>query len=339
MMRSLAFFAASASDLVKAQYLAEAKKGATSVVNEAVSVPAEEAGDWRSEDLEECAPEACNCDQEREEEAETCNGLDNDCDAAVDECPQMENCSPKNGDPPSSECRVEALAESYCHCHELAHVCQQYHGVQNTFFSNFLLYVYTSTKDDDAFRNPLDKLSCRERCDKEGGDYISPEDCVECVGHRRKQLRKWRNVFLEEKCPGGSDQVKRAQKCHVYREKTRQCHRRCKRIDQASPMLGRMLREENHNADQEGEHSMEASSDIDNNILEELENPADDGSSHDERRLGGDDRISLVGFGSFSISKRAARTGRNPQTGKEIQIAAKNVVRFKAGAELSKKVN
>jgi len=51
------------------------------------------------------------------------------------------------------------------------------------------------------------------------------------------------------------------------------------------------------------------------------------------------DRISLVGFGSFSVSKRAARKGRNPQTGKEIQIAAKNVIRFKAGADLSKKVN
>ena len=51
------------------------------------------------------------------------------------------------------------------------------------------------------------------------------------------------------------------------------------------------------------------------------------------------DRISLVGFGSFSVSKREARTGRNPQTGKEIKIAAKNVVRFKAGAELSGSVN
>jgi DNA-binding protein HU-beta len=51
------------------------------------------------------------------------------------------------------------------------------------------------------------------------------------------------------------------------------------------------------------------------------------------------DRISLVGFGSFAVSKRAARTGRNPQTGKEIKIAAKNVVRFKAGADLSGKVN
>jgi DNA-binding protein HU-beta len=51
------------------------------------------------------------------------------------------------------------------------------------------------------------------------------------------------------------------------------------------------------------------------------------------------DRISLIGFGSFSVSKRSARTGRNPQTGKEIQIAAKNVVKFKAGADLSKSVN
>jgi DNA-binding protein HU-beta len=51
------------------------------------------------------------------------------------------------------------------------------------------------------------------------------------------------------------------------------------------------------------------------------------------------DRISLVGFGSFSVSTREARTGRNPQTGKEIKIAAKKVVKFKAGAELSGAVN
>jgi DNA-binding protein HU-beta len=50
-------------------------------------------------------------------------------------------------------------------------------------------------------------------------------------------------------------------------------------------------------------------------------------------------RVALVGFGSFSVSKRSARTGRNPQTGKEIKIAAKNVVKFKAGAELSSAVN
>jgi DNA-binding protein HU-beta len=47
------------------------------------------------------------------------------------------------------------------------------------------------------------------------------------------------------------------------------------------------------------------------------------------------DRVALVGFGSFSVTKRAARKGRNPQTGKEIQIKAKKVVKFKAGTELS----
>ena len=47
------------------------------------------------------------------------------------------------------------------------------------------------------------------------------------------------------------------------------------------------------------------------------------------------DKIALVGFGTFSVSKRAARKGRNPQTGKEIKIAAKKVVKFKAGSELA----
>lgn len=42
-------------------------------------------------------------------------------------------------------------------------------------------------------------------------------------------------------------------------------------------------------------------------------------------------RVSLVGFGTFMRSNRKARTGRNPQTGKEIKIAAKKVARFKAG--------
>ncbi len=51
------------------------------------------------------------------------------------------------------------------------------------------------------------------------------------------------------------------------------------------------------------------------------------------------DRISLVGFGSFSITRRAARAGRNPKTGAVIQIAAKNTVKFKAGADLSSSVN
>ncbi|WP_055448562.1 HU family DNA-binding protein [Lacinutrix mariniflava] len=51
------------------------------------------------------------------------------------------------------------------------------------------------------------------------------------------------------------------------------------------------------------------------------------------------DRVSLVGFGSWSVSKRAARDGRNPQTGKTIQIKAKNVVKFKAGSDLAGAVN
>ena len=55
--------------------------------------------------------------------------------------------------------------------------------------------------------------------------------------------------------------------------------------------------------------------------------------------LKGGGRVSLVGFGSWSVSKRAARDGRNPRTGATIKIAAKNVVKFKAGAELSGSVN
>lgn len=51
------------------------------------------------------------------------------------------------------------------------------------------------------------------------------------------------------------------------------------------------------------------------------------------------DRVSLVGFGSWSVTNRAAREGRNPQTGKTIQIAAKNVVKFKPGSELANSVN
>lgn len=50
------------------------------------------------------------------------------------------------------------------------------------------------------------------------------------------------------------------------------------------------------------------------------------------------DRVSLIGFGTFSVSKRKARTGRNPQTGKAIKIAARKVAKFKAGSALSKAV-
>ncbi len=58
-----------------------------------------------------------------------------------------------------------------------------------------------------------------------------------------------------------------------------------------------------------------------------------------EKSLKKGNRVSLVGFGSWSVSKRAAREGRNPQTGKTIQIKAKNVVKFKAGSDLSNSVN
>lgn len=46
------------------------------------------------------------------------------------------------------------------------------------------------------------------------------------------------------------------------------------------------------------------------------------------------DKVTLVGFGSFDVRKRAARKGRNPQTGKEINIAARKVPVFKAGKAL-----
>lgn len=55
--------------------------------------------------------------------------------------------------------------------------------------------------------------------------------------------------------------------------------------------------------------------------------------------LKANDRVALVGFGSFGISERTARTGRNPQTGKEITIPAKKVVKFKSGSELNDAVN
>ena len=51
-----------------------------------------------------------------------------------------------------------------------------------------------------------------------------------------------------------------------------------------------------------------------------------------------DDRVTLDGFGTFSVSKRAARNGRNPQTGAVIKIKAKKVARFKAGKELQAKL-
>ena len=51
------------------------------------------------------------------------------------------------------------------------------------------------------------------------------------------------------------------------------------------------------------------------------------------------DKVTLVGFGTFESRKRAARTGRNPQTGKEIKIAAKTVPAFSAGKKFKELVN
>jgi DNA-binding protein HU-beta len=50
------------------------------------------------------------------------------------------------------------------------------------------------------------------------------------------------------------------------------------------------------------------------------------------------DKVTLVGFGTFSVAKRAAREGRNPQTGKKIKIKATKVVKFKAGSNLKSMV-
>ena len=55
--------------------------------------------------------------------------------------------------------------------------------------------------------------------------------------------------------------------------------------------------------------------------------------------LANGDSVSLVGFGTFSVSDRAARTGRNPQTGDTIQIKASKAPKFKAGKTLKDAVN
>ena len=51
------------------------------------------------------------------------------------------------------------------------------------------------------------------------------------------------------------------------------------------------------------------------------------------------DKVALIGFGTFSTTKRAARDGRNPQTGKTMKIKAKTVAKFKAGSKLADAVN
>lgn len=50
------------------------------------------------------------------------------------------------------------------------------------------------------------------------------------------------------------------------------------------------------------------------------------------------DKVTLVGFGTFSVTKRKARNGRNPKTGETIKIKAKKVAKFKPGKDLSEKI-
>ena len=58
-----------------------------------------------------------------------------------------------------------------------------------------------------------------------------------------------------------------------------------------------------------------------------------------KKELAKGEKVSVAGFGTFKISKRAARDGRNPQTGETIHIKASKSVSFKAGTELKSKVN
>ena len=58
-----------------------------------------------------------------------------------------------------------------------------------------------------------------------------------------------------------------------------------------------------------------------------------------EEALEKGEEVSFLGFGKFAVTERAARTCKNPQTGKEMKVEAKKVVKFKPGKALSEKVN
>jgi DNA-binding protein HU-beta len=84
-------------------------------------------------------------------------------------------------------------------------------------------------------------------------------------------------------------------------------------------------------------------------LVEQMANASGISKASAEKALGGmidavtktlkkGDKVTLVGFGTFSIAKRAARQGRNPQTGKPITIKARKVARFKAGSKLAEAV-
>lgn len=54
--------------------------------------------------------------------------------------------------------------------------------------------------------------------------------------------------------------------------------------------------------------------------------------------LANDDKVALIGFGTFAVTEKGARTGINPRTKEKIEIAARKTIKFKAGAELAEKV-
>ena len=58
-----------------------------------------------------------------------------------------------------------------------------------------------------------------------------------------------------------------------------------------------------------------------------------------ESAVASDDKVTLPGFGAWSRTQRAARTGRNPRTGEPVQIPASKAVKFSVGADFKKKVN
>lgn len=71
----------------------------------------------------------------------------------------------------------------------------------------------------------------------------------------------------------------------------------------------------------------------------EAKRAIDSFTSHIEKTLKKNEEVRLIGFGTFGVRKRKARKGINPQTGKEIKIAAKKVPYFRPGSELKKSIS
>lgn len=71
----------------------------------------------------------------------------------------------------------------------------------------------------------------------------------------------------------------------------------------------------------------------------EAENALKSGLDGIKKALKKKDKVTLIGFGTFSVSRRKARTGRNPRTGETLKIAAKNIPKFAPGSDLKDAVN